>query len=154
MKVKLGLIICALFISTSNVFAQSPEELGQPVAGVQNDPDVDWKWGEVESINPQTQTLNLKYLDYEADQEKDLVIGVDSSTTYENVASFQEIKPNDNLSVDYILAADGKAIAKNISLEKSESTPAIAPLVKDAAIESNVQTPPASEEVSNQSAQQ
>jgi len=152
-KAILSLIICALFISVNSLFAQDPEESGQLAVGIQSEPDVQWAWGEVISVNPQAQTLNLKHLDYEADQEKELVISVDSLTTYENVASLSDIKPNDNLSIDYIVSADGKLIAKNLSLEKAETASAIVPLAKEAVIESNVQTQPATEEIPIQSVQ-
>jgi uncharacterized Zn finger protein len=62
----------------------------------------------------------VKYLDYDADQEKEMAINVDEKTIYENVKSIDEIKPQDTVSIDYIVSPEGKNIAKNISIEKIE----------------------------------
>ena len=35
-----------------------------------------------------------------------------------------EIKPNDTVSVDYVVSPDGKNLAKNISLERPDTQPA------------------------------
>ncbi|MGA2774887.1 MAG: hypothetical protein ABSE81_02350 [Candidatus Omnitrophota bacterium] len=86
--------------------------------------ETQWVWGEVLSIDPAAKSLTVKYLDYETDQEKDMVIGTDEKTTYENIKSIDEIKPKDTLSIDYIVGAEGKNTAKNISLEKPESAAA------------------------------
>ena len=80
-----------------------------------------WVWGEVISVNAQDKTLSLKYLDYETDQEKEMSIITDDSTSYDNVKSLGEIQPKDHLSVDYI-SKDGKNVAKTIGLEKAEDT--------------------------------
>jgi hypothetical protein len=142
MKLKTGLILIALvswiFISTGSVFgadeiAQSPSSEAQvpleatatpelqATAPTQETPDLQWVWAEVISVSPQNNQLTLKYLDYEADAEKEMVMGVDDKTTYENVKSLSEIKASDAVSVDYITNAEGKNIAKNINVEKPEA---------------------------------
>ncbi|MDD4953852.1 MAG: hypothetical protein PHG40_02975 [Candidatus Omnitrophica bacterium] len=108
--------------------AQAAQEPAiQPVAGenaavVGEKPEekLQWLWGEAISVDAANSTLSVKYLDYEADMEKDIVITVDSQTTYENVVSLMEIKAKDSLSVDYLVTADGKNIARVISVEKPE----------------------------------
>jgi len=93
--------------------------------------DLQWAWGEVTNLDAQAQTLTLKYLDYETDQEKDLVLEVDEKTTFENIKDFSELKLKDTLSIDYLIGADSKNIATNISLEKPDedpSLPALAPV--------------------------
>ncbi len=82
--------------------------------------DTQWVWGEVVSMDAQAKSLTLKYLDYEADQEKNIVLDTDGNTTYENIKSIDEIKAKDVLSVDYVILG-GKNIAKNISLEKLDA---------------------------------
>ena len=89
-----------------------------------SEPETQWIWGEVVSADSASKSVTIKYLDYETDQEKDMVIGVDEKTTYENIKSIDDIKPKDTLSIDYIAGPDGKNVAKNISLEKPESVPA------------------------------
>jgi len=93
----------------------------------QKESDMQWAWGEVTNLDNQAKTITLKYLDYETDQEKELVLVVDEKTTFENIKDFNELKLKDTLSIDYLVGVDNKNIAKNISFEKpdaSSSTPA------------------------------
>lgn len=82
--------------------------------------DILWLWGEVISIDIERSQLTLKYLDYELDQEKEMIVTVDSKTTYENVKSYNQIKPKDTVSVDYVTEASGRNLAKNITVERPE----------------------------------
>jgi hypothetical protein len=83
--------------------------------------DTQWAWGEVTNLDIQAKTVTIKYLDYEADQEKELVLVIDDKTTFENIKGLEEIKIKDTLSVDYVIVPDNKNIAKNINLEKPET---------------------------------
>jgi hypothetical protein len=85
-----------------------------------SEPEIQWLWGEVASVDITNKTLLVKYLDYETDSEKEMTINIDDKTTYENVKAIEEIKPLDTVSIDYIVDAEGKNIAKNISVEKPE----------------------------------
>ena len=87
--------------------------------------DMQWAWGEITNLDNQAKTVTLKYLDYETDQEKELVLAVDEKTTFENINDFNELKLEDTLSIDYILGADNKNIAKNISFEKSDTSSSV-----------------------------
>jgi hypothetical protein len=87
-----------------------------------NENDTQWAWGEVTNVDNQAKSFTLKYLDYEADQEKELVINVDEKTTFENIQGFENIKIKDTLSIDYIVESGNKNIAKNISFEKPDSS--------------------------------
>lgn len=104
--------------------AVSTEQSSTPstVAAVTN-PEFQWVWGEVSSVDAAKSEFVIKYLDYETDQEKEMTIGVDNKTSYENTKSFSDIKPKDTLSIDYIVSADNKNIAKNISVEEVEVAP-------------------------------
>jgi len=121
-----GILALILVVSAAPAFGE--EETGLSPASttvVQENIDLNtqWVWGEVTAVDVPTKSITLKYLDYETDQEKDMSLVVDASTAYDNIKSLDEIKPKDNLSVDYIVQ-DGKNIAKNISLEKLENTEA------------------------------
>jgi len=84
--------------------------------------DMQWAWGEVTNLDKQANTITLKYLDYEADQEKEMVLVVDEKTTFENIKDFNELKLKDTLSIDYMIGVDNKNIAKNISFEKPDAS--------------------------------
>lgn len=105
--------------------------------------ETQWIWGEVVSADSASKSVAIKYLDYETDQEKDMAISVDEKTTYENIKSIDEIKPKDTLSIDYIAGADGKNIAKNVSLEKPESAPAPQEAPSEETSPENMQPAPA-----------
>lgn len=108
-------------VITSNQRATSQQ------ATSQKDSEVQWAWGEITNLDSQAKAVTLKYLDYETDQEKELVLVIDEKTTFENIEDFNELKLKDTLSIDYMIGADNKNIAKNISFEKpdvSSSVPA------------------------------
>lgn len=90
-------------------------------AEVSAEPEMQWLWGEVVSVDAANKRFLVKYLDYETDSEKELGLIVSEETTYENVKAIDEIKPLDAVSIDYIVNQDGSATAKNISVEKIES---------------------------------
>jgi len=121
-------IMSATFIAFAEEPVVAPADsatasVDQPAA-LKIENETQWAWGEVTNLDAQAKTLTLKYLDYETDQEKDLVLAVDEKTVFENIKSFDEIKINDTLSIDYTVGADGKNIAKNINFEKPDSSPA------------------------------
>lgn len=124
MKIKTGLILAIaaffLFINAKAIFSQESTVQGGAVPETQKEPQIQWLWGEVVTLDAENKAISVKYLDYETDQEKEITINVDDKTTYENIKSIDEIKPKDSVSIDFIADADGKNIAKNISLEKPE----------------------------------
>ena len=126
MSLVLGIIFSFLLITTGIVFSEEqtqqnpPTQPTQPTQEIPSEPETQWIWGEVVSIDAATKNILVKYLDYETDTEKEININADDKTTYENVKSVDEIKPQDILSIDYIVNPDGRNIAKNISVEKPE----------------------------------
>jgi len=102
--------------------AESAASVSTPQAPSQNENDTQWVWGEVVNLDNAVKTITLKYLDYETDQEKDIVLVVDEKTTFENIKNFDEIKIKNTLSIDYAVGPDGKNIAKNIGLESPDSS--------------------------------
>ena len=124
MKLKIGVIlgvtISVVFLSANLVFSENQATLSTPATETQNAPEPQWVWAEVLSLDPMNHQMTVKYLDYEADTEKEMMVNTDDNTTYENVKSLSEIKPQDTVSIDYITTAEGKNIAKNINVEKTE----------------------------------
>lgn len=119
-----GFIILNI-VTTLVAFAEEPAAVpAEQQAAPKSENEMQWAWGEVTNLDAQAKTLTLKYLDYETDQEKDLVLTVDEKTTFENIKSLDEIKINDTLSIDYTVGPDGKNTAKNINFEKPDSSPA------------------------------
>ncbi len=98
------------------------------------DADIEWLWGEVITVDEAAKTIKVKYLDYETDQEKEIIVSVNEQTTYENVAALNQIHAGDTISVDYTLEAGGANIAKNVSVEKTESENAEMPGIPASAI--------------------
>lgn len=96
----------------------------EPMMPIINEPDIQWLWGEVSSLDIPNNKITINYFDYETDAEKAAKISVDDNTKYENIRSLNDIKLNDTISIDYALSADGKYIAKNISIEKLEEASA------------------------------
>lgn len=114
------LVFILLFLSASLAFCQEQTTETSSAAEIKGAQEPQWVWAEVLSLDPVKRQMTVKYLDYETDTEKEIVINADDAATYENINSFDEIKPQDTLSIDYITTAQGKNIARNINLEKPE----------------------------------
>jgi hypothetical protein len=114
-----------LGISAGKAFCADGAESGEPSAPAAAEEmtpqtEMQWVWAEVVSVDPVTGQMTLKYLDYETDTEKEMVMTVNNQTAYENVKALVEIKPTDTVSIDYISTADGKNLARNVNVEKAE----------------------------------
>ncbi len=143
LKKMLAVFVCAALIAVTTLIVFAAEEvlvdaensvvssadpivsITPPQAPLQNENDTQWTWGEVVNLDGADKTITLKYLDYETDQEKDIVLIVDEKTTFENIKSFDEIKVKDTLSIDYMIGLDGKNIAKNVGLESPDASAAV-----------------------------
>ncbi len=113
--------VMVLSLGLGLAFAQGEEE----VKTLNQEPQVlDLKWvlGEVMNIDLENKVISVKYLDYEDGEEKNISLLTGPDTTFENIKSLEEIKPQDYLSFDYILTQDGKNLAKVISLDKPKAT--------------------------------
>lgn len=121
MVLSLGIIISLMLLNVNLSFSQTNQE--EQITAPQAEPETLWLWGEVVSVDPQKNEILIKTPDYETDQEKEIAVIVDGNTVFENVASLSEIKPNDTVTIDYMVSSDGKNIAKNINLEKPETEP-------------------------------
>jgi len=115
--------VIVLSLGFGLAFAQGEDE----VKTLNQEPQVlDLKWvlGEVTNIDLENKVISIKYLDYEDSEEKNISILTGPDTTFENIKSLEEIKPQDYLSFDYILTQDGKNLAKVISLDKPKAAEA------------------------------
>jgi len=121
-KIILAAVLAVSLLSTSAILAFSQEQtpLNAPASDNQAESDTQWLWGEVVSIEVPRNMLLVKYLDYDTEQEKEMVISVNDKTAYENVKSVMEIKLHDAVSIDYVLGAGGMNLARKISIEKPE----------------------------------
>lgn len=81
------------------------------------EPDTQWVWGEVVSVDTAGKLLTVKYLDYDTDTDKEIVLEVGDKTTFENTGSLAELKQGDNVGIDYLASGDGKNVAQNIAVE-------------------------------------
>jgi hypothetical protein len=122
MSVKIASVVCAVAMSlVLCVFVPSRAQ-ETPIAGEKTTMSVEpqWLWGEVETVNAQAKTIQVKYLDYDTDIEKELVLTVDAKTKFENAKGLEDIKTQDTVSVDYFTGSDGVNLAVAVSLEKLE----------------------------------
>jgi len=120
----LAAVISFLLIGVGSVFSQeagTAEESADSLE-IQLKNDGEWLWGDVLAVDLEKKEIKVKHLDYETYTEKEIIIAVDAQTTYENVRSLEEIKPQDTVSIDYAVDSKGKNAAKNISVEKLENT--------------------------------
>ena len=142
----LGISAILILVCSGLALSQEAIEKGGAVPEVQsqNEPEMQWVWGEVANIDSQNKAITVKYLDYETDQEKELLLNIDDKTTFENVKTFDEIKVKDAVSVDYMAGQGAKFIAKNISVESPETTK-----VEGAAAEKPEGMKPAAEDTSS-----
>jgi len=134
--------------SPVSVPAEPAASAASPQVPLPNESDTQWVWGEVVNLDSAGKIITLKYLDYETDQEKDILLAVDEKTAFENIKSFDEIKAKDTLSIDYMVTPDGKNIAKNIGLESPDSSAAVpAQVVEEVKkVDADVQAAPAPEQ--------
>ena len=78
-------------------------------------------YGEVRSVDASTNSLAIKYYDYDSDQEKSVEIIVNMATKLENASSITDIKKGDWADIVYTVS-DTKNIAKFMSIEKDEGS--------------------------------
>lgn len=120
MRIKTFLFIAFLmFVSVESALSQEfIKETAIPQG--QGEAEMQWVWGDVASVDLQNKLLVVQYLDYETDQEKEMSIAVDEKTTFENIKSMEEIIPKLTVSIDYVVGADGKFVARNLSVERPD----------------------------------
>jgi hypothetical protein len=113
-----AVVVTMMFVSVSAAWSQEAPVPASEQTRSNSEPQ--WLWGEIEAVNAQAKTVQVKYLDYDTDIEKELVITVDDKTKFENAKGLEEIKAQDTVSVDYLSGSDGKNLALAVSVEKLE----------------------------------
>ncbi|MFZ5800592.1 MAG: hypothetical protein ACOY3D_04335 [Candidatus Omnitrophota bacterium] len=103
--------------------APAAEEAAVPVE------ETRWLWAEVIAVDAANKQFTVKYLSYDSDEEKEMVLGINDATKLENFSALAEMAAGDNVSIDYVMDPAGKALAKSISLQKAKPT-AAAPTVE------------------------
>ena len=119
-------LLSGVFLSLASlVLAQEKPEIpaqDTPVAVSLDEENVSWVWGEVKAIDQSLSTVTVVYMDYQSDEEKDLLLSINSETKFEGVTDINSLKTGDTAGIDYEIRT-GKNIAKNISVEKLEAIP-------------------------------
>jgi len=116
-----GCVFAASVLFVSLAICEEQQEAAKSEESPQEQA-TEWIWGEVSSVDNQNNQIKLKYTDEESLEEKEITIGVDSETTYEDAQSLLDIKPTDNISVDYVVTTEGANLAKKIAVEKAQET--------------------------------
>lgn len=124
MRYLVGLLVSLflIFMNFGLVYSQEAIVKEKALQETESEPEIQWVWAEVVSVDAQKNEIAVKYFDYEVDEEKNMVISVDNKTTYENINSISELKLGNSLSIDFVAGPEGKNIARNISVEKPESS--------------------------------
>ena len=125
MKIKVcTLIMLGVASFTSLAFCQQ-EPLAVEEAlqeSVPSGEEISWVWGEIKAIDTQSASLTVIYMDYQTDEEKELMLITDAQTKYEGAKDMGGIKAGDTASIDFVIK-DDKNIARNISIENIEAMP-------------------------------
>jgi hypothetical protein len=126
----LVIFLAALLVLAGNYFAfgqEPPSQAQAPVAvkaEVTPEPEAEFiPAGEVVSVDPAKNEVVVKHLDFNTDQEQETRICADEKTVFENIKSLAQVKPKDALTIDYIVDAQGRNLATNITLEPPEAMP-------------------------------
>ena len=90
---------------TESVKAANPEEISI--------------YGEIKSVNIATNSITVKYYDYDSDNEKSVEITADNTTKIEGVSTMNDIKQESWSDINYTVV-NGKNIAKSIVVEKED----------------------------------
>lgn len=140
MRYLVGLLVSLflIFMNFGLVLSQEAIVKEKALQETESEPEIQWVWAEVVSVDAQKNEIAVKYFDYEVDEEKNMVISVDNKTTYENINSISELKLGNSLSIDFVAGPEGKNIARNISVEKPENNQ----LIPEARPETTQETTP------------
>lgn len=117
-------LLTGIFFLSFLPLAFSQQEAPQPQAVEPPAPEeeVSWLWGEVKAVDPSASSLTVMYMDYQTDEEKDMVLTIDARTQFEAINGLSGIKVGDTASIDYVVEG-GKNVARNISVETIEAMP-------------------------------
>ncbi|MFH1691549.1 MAG: hypothetical protein ABIC68_03125 [Candidatus Omnitrophota bacterium] len=103
----------------TNEKVQTKGEINKIVVSEPQDQVTQWVWGEVVSIDPEKKQITVKYLDYESYDEAVMTLDTDSTSVFDNMSGFSDIKPADYVTVDYYKKDDSN-LATLIVVEKKD----------------------------------
>jgi hypothetical protein len=89
------------------------------------EPEEEAIYGEVLAVNEADGSMTVQYYDYDADEEKNLEVGIDKATKFENAAALKDVKKGDWVDVSYLPSASAKKTAKSVKVEKAEDLEAL-----------------------------
>lgn len=117
-------VLTGIFFLSFLPLAFSQQEAPQPQAVEPPAPEeeVSWLWGEVKAVDPAAASLTVMYMDYQTDEEKEMVLTVDAKTQFEAINGLSGLKVGDTASIDYAVEG-GRNVARNISIETIEAMP-------------------------------
>lgn len=123
MKIKLSVTALAgIFFFLFLPLAFSQQEAPQAAQPPAPEEEVSWLWGEVKAVDPAALSLTVMYMDYQTDEEKEMVLTIDARTHFEAINGLSGIKVGDTASIDYAVEG-GRNVARNISIETIEAMP-------------------------------
>lgn len=111
-------IFTVCFLLLPLAFAQNETQSAALQQSAPSD-EVLWVWGEVKAIDQGQSAITVSYIDYQTEEDKELIISVPADTKFENIPGISGLKVGDTVSVDYV-TKDGKNTTKHISVEKIE----------------------------------
>ncbi|MDD5513110.1 MAG: hypothetical protein PHD09_05030 [Candidatus Omnitrophica bacterium] len=118
-----GIIAVITFIFSNAAYSQDDNIITGPQLDTESsEPVVQWLWGEVLSVDADKNQIKVKFLDFENDAEKEILLTANDLTNFENIKGVVDLKPQDNVSVDYVITTQGDNVAKYIGLEKAENS--------------------------------
>lgn len=77
-------------------------------------------YGEVQAVNPSSNSLAIQYYNYDTDEEKTIEVAVNGDTKMENAAGLNDIKKGDWVDATYV-TSNGKNVARAVIVEKEEA---------------------------------
>ena len=95
--------------------------ISAPYGALAQEEDMGYSYGTVVSVNEPKREIVLTEYDYETEEEFSVIYSVDPNVKLENVSVLKDIKPNDQVDVEYVIKEDGKKIIKNITVYGQES---------------------------------
>lgn len=115
-------VLTGFFFFSFLPLAFSQQEAPQAVEPPAPEEEVSWLWGEVKAVDPAASSLTVMYMDYQTDEEKEMVLTIDARTQFEASNGLSGIKVGDTASIDYAVEG-GRNVARNISIETIEAMP-------------------------------
>ena len=120
-KSRFHILAAAVLFILSGISLSFAQQASLPAQQISPAPKVEWLWGEVVLVDASSNSVNVRYVDPETDNQKDITIIINENTKFENVKSIADIAAKDSISFEYIVDAEGNNLATSISVEKIEA---------------------------------